>query len=378
MAHSVVSCAREIKFAAIASNRPSAGRPERGYDGAVDDPAARLLGAIQNELPLVERPFGALADRLEISEAEAIAQTRALVDSGVIRQLSAIFDTRRLGYRGMLVAARTPAERQDDAAAVFSAHPGVSHNYLREHDLNLWFTLTVSPRSEIGLERSVELLGELAGVEVVRPMPALRFFKIGVDLDIKGDRDPAAKSVRREPAKQAPPPEDLSDREIAAIRALQLHLPIEAEPFTAAAASEGFTPAELIELGQEFLRDGRMRRFSAVLAHRRAGFVQNGMGVWRVPEERLDECGRLMAAFRGVSHCYQRPTYPGWPYNLFSMTHGRSKADCEAVLEAVSHETGLTDYSVLYSTKEYKKTRVTYFTPEESAWERAHAPLLRT
>ena len=69
---------------------------------------------------------------------------------------------------------------------------------------------------------------------------------------------------------------------------------------------------------------------------------------------------------------------PGWPYNLFSMTHGRSKADCEAVLEAVSHETGLTDYSVLYSTKEYKKTRVTYFTPEESAWERAHAPLLRT
>ena len=84
-----------------------------------------------------------------------------------------------------------------------------------------------------------------------------------------------------------------------------------------------------------------MRRYAAVLAHRNAGFVQNGMGVWRVPEERLDECGQAMAAFRGVSHCYQRPTYPDWPYNLFSMTHGRTKADCEAVLAAVGAETGL-------------------------------------
>ena len=348
----------------------------RGYDGVVDDFEARLLDSIQNELPLVERPFAALAEKLGVDQSSVVEQTKALVASGVIRQLSAIFDTRRLGYRGMLVAARTPAEREDEAAAVFSTHPGVSHNYLREHDLNLWFTLTVSPRSQLGLEPTVELLGELAGVEVIRPMPALRFFKIGVDLDIRGDRDPAAKAVRAAPVKQAPPPEDLSDREIAAIRALQQHLPIEPEPFAQAAASEGFTAAELVAIGQEFLLDGRMRRFAAVLAHRRAGFVQNGMGVWCVPEERLDECGHLMAAFRGVSHCYQRPTYPGWPYNLFSMTHGRSKADCEAVLEAVSRETGLTDYSVLYSTKEYKKTRVTYFTPEESAWETAHAPLL--
>ena len=83
-----------------------------------------------------------------------------------------------------------------------------------------------------------------------------------------------------------------------------------------------------------------------------------------------------MATFRGVSHCYQRPTYPDWPYNLFSMTHGRDRGECEAVLAAISAETGLTDYAVLYSTKEYKKTRVRYFTPEADAWEDAHAPLL--
>ena len=210
---------------------------------------------------------------------------------------------------------------------------------------------------------------------MIRPMPALRFFKIGVDLDVKGDRDPAAKLVKAKPVRKAPPPEALTDRDLDAIRALQRDLAAEPEPFRELAAQAGFETAELLAHGHSFLETGQMRRYAAVLAHRNAGFVQNGMGVWRVPEERLDECGQTMAAFRGVSHCYQRPTYPDWPYNLFSMTHGRTKADCEAVLAAVGAETGLDDYSVLYSTKEYKKTRVSYFTPEEAAWEQAHAAL---
>ena len=339
----------------------------------MDDLDARLLDRIQTELPLAARPYAALAEVIGSDEQAVLARVAALREQKVIRQISAIFDSRRLGYRGMLVAARTPAERQDEAAEVFSSHPGVSHNYLREHELNLWFTLTVSPRSQLGLDRTVELLGELAAVDVIRPMPALRFFKIGVDLDVKGDRDPAAKLVKARPARKAPPAESLTDRDLDAIRALQRDLPAEAEPFGALAAQAGFDVPELLARGHSFLETGQMRRYAAVLAHRNAGFVQNGMGVWKVPEERLDECGAAMAAFRGVSHCYQRPTYPDWQYNLFSMTHGRTKADCEAVLAAVADETGLDEYSVLYSTKEYKKTRVSYFTSEEAAWEAAHA-----
>ena len=118
-----------------------------------------------------------------------------------------------------------------------------------------------------------------------------------------------------------------------------------------------------------------MRRFAAVLNHRNAGFVQNGMGVWKVDEDHCEEMGRVMAGFRGVSHCYERPTYDDWPYRLFSMTHGRDKAECEAVLRAISDETGLTEYDVLYSTREYKKTRLRYFTPDLESWEAAHAAL---
>jgi DNA-binding Lrp family transcriptional regulator len=337
---------------------------------------AALLDRLQTDLPLVERPYAALAEALGASEERVLQRVRALRAERVIRQVSAIFDTRRLGYRGRLVAARTAPEREETAAAVFSGHPGVTHNYRREHPFNLWFTITVAPNSRLGLDRTVELLGELAAVEQIRPMPALRFFKIGVDLDVQGGRDPAAKAPRRAPEKQAPAPEAITPREIEAIRALQRDLPAEREPFGGAAAAHGFSVPELLEQGHEFLRTGQMRRFAAVLAHRNAGFVQNGMGVWRVPEERIEEIGRLMASYRGVSHCYQRPTYPDWPYNLFSMTHGRDKDECEAVLRAISQETGLTDYSVLYSTREYKKTRVSYFTREADEWEAAHEPLL--
>ena len=129
-------------------------------------------------------------------------------------------------------------------------------------------------------------------------------------------------------------------------------------------------------MGHAFLETGQMRRYAAVLAHRNAGFVQNGMGVWKVPEERLDECGAAMAAFRGVSHCYQRPTYPDWPYNLFSMTHGRTKADCEAVLAAICGRDRPRPTTRCCTPPRSTRRRASrYFTPEEAAWEQAHAPL---
>ncbi len=339
---------------------------------SIDD---ELLSLIQNEFPLVARPYAAFAERLGVDEATVVARIRANRENGKIRQISAIFDTRALGYTSSLVAAKVDPAREDEAAAVFSAHPGVSHNYLREHDFNIWFTVAVPPDSEIGLEQTISLLGDLAGVESIRPLPTLKLHKIGVDLDVKGDRAANAKKARTRPELPTPAAETLTDRDRDAIRALQIDLPATPRPFLELAERFGFDEAELLERGAAFMKTGQMRRFAAVLAHRKAGFVFNGMGVWNVPEERISEVGSIMGSYAGVSHCYQRPTYPDWPYNLFSMTHGRTKAECEDVLSAISAETGLTDYIVLYSIKEYKKVRVSYFTPEIYAWEAAHAPL---
>ena len=125
---------------------------------------------------------------------------------------------------------------------------------------------------------------------------------------------------------------------------------------------------------RQFLDSGKMRRFAAVLHHRTAGFSANAMGVWAVPgdDAEVDRAGELMAGFRAVSHCYRRPTYPDWPYNIFTMVHGKSREDCEQSLAAIAAKTNIRDHGALYSTREYKKVRVRYFTPEEAAWETAH------
>jgi DNA-binding Lrp family transcriptional regulator len=115
-----------------------------------------------------------------------------------------------------------------------------------------------------------------------------------------------------------------------------------------------------------------MRRFAAVMNHRSAGFKANAMGVWAVPEDRLAEIGPQMAGFAAVSHCYRRPTYEDWPYTVFTMVHGRSARDCEATIDAIRTETGIDEHALLWSVKEYKKTRVKYFTDDWSTWTDEH------
>jgi DNA-binding Lrp family transcriptional regulator len=118
---------------------------------------------------------------------------------------------------------------------------------------------------------------------------------------------------------------------------------------------------------------GLLRRVAAILYHRRAGFSANGMGVWQVPEEQIPQVGKQMASVRGISHCYQRPTYEDWPYSVFTMAHGRSKEECDAILDAIAEQTGICERATLYSSTEFKKIRLLYFTDEFKAWEREHA-----
>jgi len=332
----------------------------------------RLLNKLQWEFPLVPRPFQAMAESLGTSEEDVLARVARLKADRVVRQISAIFDTRSLGYKSSLVAMRVPAGRVDEAAAVLNEHPGVSHNYKRNHEFNLWFTLAVPPTTS--LEQTVEVLHRLAGAESTRILQTLRLFKIGVKLDMTGTEDITAQSDDGYGDHQRPAagPAAIGPREIAFIRELQKDLPIQPEPFAPWAQALGITVAALLEQAAAFQEQGYMRRLAAVLHHREAGFRANAMGVWKVPPERVHELGPKFAGFNAVSHCYQRPVYPDWPYNVFTMIHGRSPAECQKVIEAISGATGISEYAVLYSTKEYKKTRVPYFTAAEADWERRH------
>jgi DNA-binding Lrp family transcriptional regulator len=237
----------------------------------------------------------------------------------------------------------------------------------------MWFTIAVEEDSALGLQGTLDVLQELTGAESIRQLPTLKLFKIRMDLEMEGStRDLAARGVVEEPRELEKQPFDDLDR--AVVRATQGDLPVVPEPFAPAAHELGMDVGSLLDHLAGMRDRGLLRRVAAILFHRRAGFSANGMGVWKVPEERIFEIGPRMAAFRGISHCYQRPTYADWPYQIFTMAHGRSKEECDAILDAISDEIGcIEERATLYSSTEFKKVRLLYFTDAFREWEREHA-----
>jgi DNA-binding Lrp family transcriptional regulator len=345
-------------------------------DGAaipLDESDKRLMNLLQSSFPLDPQPFAPIAAAAGLELDDALARTRRLLEQRIIREITPIFDTRALGYESMLVAAKVDGEHPHRAAEIVNSHPGVSHNYLRTHDFNLWFTIATPPDSELGLAGTLDVLMRETGAESMRQLPTLTLFKINMNLEMEKGTDALAAAV------DASPPRELEaqpygDRDVATIRALQGPMEPVERPYDAAAEELGIGTEELLEHLCGMVERKLLRRVAAILFHRRAGFSANGMGVWKVPEGEIMETGRHMASFRGISHCYQRPTYPDWPYSVFTMAHGRSKEECDAILDSIAAECGMgpEDRATLYSSTEYKKIRLHYFTDEYQRWEEEH------
>jgi siroheme decarboxylase len=354
--------------------RPKVRSRQGGAAVPLDDSDKRLMNVLQSRFPLVREPYPLVATEAELPVDEAMARTRRLLDERIIREITPIFDTRALGYSSMLVAAKVDASNPHRAARIINEHPGVSHNYLRTHEFNLWFTIATPPDSRLGLEGTLATLQRLTGAESIRQLPTLRLFKINMNLEMEKGTDALAAAV------EAAPPRELSrqpydDRDVAVIRALQGPMEVIDRPYDAAAGEAGMAVEDLLDHLRGMVERKLLRRVAAILYHRRAGFSANGMGVWRVPEERILEVGSRMAAVRGISHCYQRPTYPDWPYSVFTMAHGRSKEECDAILDRIADEHSLhgADRATLYSSTEFKKVRLHYFTDDYRRWEEEHA-----
>jgi siroheme decarboxylase len=336
----------------------------------LDDTDKRLMNLLQSSFPLEARPFDLIAAEAELDPAEVKTRTQRLLDERIIREITPIFDTRALGYSSMLVAAKVDAENPHRAAQIINSHPGVSHNYLRTHEFNLWFTIATPPDSGLGLEGTLDVLQRLTGAESIRQLPTLQLFKINMNLEMEGGTDDLAAAV------EAAPPRELErqpydETDVAVIQALQGPMQVTDLPYDEAAGEVGMSTHDFLDHLRGMVDRKLLRRVAAILYHRRAGFSANGMGVWRVPEDQVLEVGSRMAAVRGISHCYQRPTYADWPYSVFTMAHGRSKEECDAILDGIAAEHDLhgEDRAVLYSSTEFKKIRLLYFTDAYARWE---------
>lgn len=325
---------------------------------SLDNLDKEILNEIQWTFPLTPKPFDNIAKKFGTSSEIIKERLTHLKKIGVLRQLSAIFDTRRLGYKSSLVAMEIESDKLEYVANQINRHPGVSHNYERDHQFNLWFTLAVPPGSDLKTE--VDKFSVLKGIKKVRMLPTIQLFKIGVKLDMvdekKHDIAPTEEKKEIKNVKFIPTEQD---KEF--IRELQKDMEIIDRPFLNSATKLGLTEDELFEKMKYYESIGVMRRFAAILRHREVGFTANGMIVWNVSDDKISEVGSKLGAFPQVSHCYQRPTYPDWPYSVFSMIHCKSEEEAEEMAKTIQNQINVDDYKILFSTREFKKTRVEYF-----------------
>ena len=328
----------------------------------MDNLDKEILNEIQWTFPLIPKPYSEMSKKFGISDKDLMQRLRVLKDAGIVRQISAIFDTRKLGYKSALVAMAIEPEKLDQIANQVNRHPGVSHNYERNHEYNLWFTLAVPPGSDLKTE--IDKFSKLPGIKKTRLLPTIKLFKIGVKLEMveerKSDVRPSEEKKKITETRFIAT-EDEKDY----IRELQKDLEITERPFLKSAQKLGITEEQLLKKVKQYEETGVMRRFAAILRHREVGFTANGMIVWKVPDERIEEVGEKLGAFPQISHCYQRPTYPDWPYSVFSMVHCKSIADAEEMAKQIQKQVDVNDYKILFSSREFKKTRVEYFVEHE-------------
>jgi DNA-binding Lrp family transcriptional regulator len=362
---------RPVDGITTASAKPKLRSRAGGAAIPLDDTDKRLMNVLQSAFPLTPEPFAGIASATALDLDDVLERTQRLLEGRIIREITPIFDTRALGYSSMLVAAKVDAENPHRAAKIINSHPGVSHNYLRTHEFNLWFTIATPPDSELGLQGTLEVLQRLTGAESIRQLPTLTLFKINMNLEMEGDTEALAAPVAEAVTPRELEAQPYDERDIEVIRSLQGPMDAIERPYDAPASAVGMSTAEFLAHLEGMVDRKILRRVAAILFHRRAGFSANGMGVWRVPADQIDEVGTRMAAVRGISHCYQRPTYEDWPYSVFTMAHGRSKEECDAILDGIADEHDLHGdaRAVLYSSTEFKKIRLHYFTPDYAEWE---------
>lgn len=288
------------------------------------DAEFRLLNDWQRGFPLTPRPFARLGEALGLSEAEVIARLRDLSARGVVSRVGAVFRPHTLGWSTLAAVAVAP-ERVEEVAAAISAYPEVNHNYEREHRYNLWFVLAAPSRTRI--DRILAEIGALAGSPAL-DLPMLEDFHIDLGFDLTGAARPrahldgagaAATAAHLRAALTA------EDRALAA--ALDDGLDLAPRPYAALAARLGWDEDAVIARLERLLSLGVLRRFGVVVRHHELGYSANAMVVWDVADARVSEVGRRLAGEPAVTLCYRRPRRePDWPYNLFSMVHGRDRA----------------------------------------------------
>ncbi|MBD3422491.1 MAG: AsnC family transcriptional regulator [Chitinivibrionales bacterium] len=323
-----------------------------------------LLNILQYDFPLSITPFAEIAGRIGVNERDVLDRIARLKAENIIRRISPIFDSRKIGYASTLAAFMVDPNHIDDVADFVNQHPGVSHNYQRKHAYNLWFTLTV--RKDVDIKRSINHLAAKAGVQHSLYLPSIRNFKISFRLDMQNadldnpnsiDDPQVTYHCDNEPALRIDPH---------FIRLVQRDMPLVTHPFADIAGQLKCTQNAIAEQLRTYLQQGYIRRIASVLTPVHAGYPHNIMVAWNIDRQHTEAFGHAAAQIRQVSHCYERPSYPQWPYSLYTMLHGQSEEQCTALIRRMESAPGAVSYLTLPTLREFKKVRVRYFCEDQT------------
>lgn len=288
-----------------------------------------------------------------MDEAGVIKKVREFIGNGTIRYIGAVFNNARLGRSAALVGMQVPEDRLGRAVAIINACPFVSHNYLREDDYNLWFTLSAgSPR---GLRRLFERIKREAGISKALYLATRRVVKIDARFAIERSSAGRRAALLREKTRVTR--KKLSPAEIKTISVLNQPWPMHRRPFGVLAGKAGCSEDKLLGLIRKYAAGGLIRRWGAILSHRRIGLKANALVAWKVPAKQLAKVCSVLGQEVSVSHCYVRDTAPQWPYNVYCMLHGSARSDCLRKISSLAGKTGIKDKRVLFTLKEFKKTK---------------------
>lgn len=324
----------------------------------MDNIDKKILTIIQEAFPICERPFEFIGNELGLSEAQVLTRIKKLKDDdGIIRTISAIYNGAKLGYTSALVAFKVDQHEVEYIANKISNFTGVSHNYFRNNDFNLWFTLSVGP--EVDINSVISNFVKKNGVNDYLILPSIKTFKLNTHFNLLNDNALTISHIEKKPVDKFEYLIDDLDKKL--IRELQNELCLVSKPFTLAAENIGINTHELIQRANKHIELSLMRRFCASLRHAQAGIKLNAMIVWQVESQLVEKIGNDFALQSFVSHCYERFSMPKWPYNIYTMVHARENHELNANIETLREISNLKTNKILETVKEFKKSRVKYF-----------------
>ncbi len=322
-----------------------------------------LLQHLQDRFPVAKRPWAEIGARLGIAEEEVLSRSQRLSSDGVIRKLRTILNGQKLGgCSSTLMAMRVPADKMEEVVSIVNEYMSVTHNYQREHDYNLWFTVTTCGGKD--LRSTVEEIKERTGIpdSDVLDLPTTRVFKVDVRFkftDFKDNSDGNSKGIPKveiERTKMNPDPDEIDQ---AILRAAQEGLPVVKEPFEGIAREAGISQDEVIARLKKLISRGVIKRLGISINQRKVGIVANAVVAWKVPQEQVESVGNMLSSYKEITHCYERVTIPGkWEHNLFTVIHGYTRESVEEFAERLSEVVGISDYLVLFSNVQFKRTSV--------------------